>query len=551
MENYKEIGQMKKLVLISSLLFGLSAFVYGQKSYMLDTPDTESKEYIARDFVKFEPGYAFTAGVDRTMVAKIDNTMLSVPTEDAYLKPDGTTTSDPTQGVAFGKIGGTLNVNPIGSLLYQIPIEIPSGINNMQPNIQISYNSQAGNGIVGYGFNISGISSINRTRKNLFNDGKNDAIHLSETDNLEIDGIRLALISGSNLVSGAKYRTQEESYSDITFYNADGSSYFEVVTKEGVKMTYGASVDSRIEAQGTDIPFNWLLTKMMDANGNYVAYEYGEDSDNGEFWLSKIHYTGNLNANVNPANEIEFIYESNRQDSKVSYAVGSKFSMTKLLKSIKVKTNEQILKEYSLSYAFDGFYNKLASVGMSNGKNEKVSPIILNWNILNQDEPLAHKIENKSIIPFAQGDNYSEYTVLVDDFNNDGISDFVKTNTDEISGFSSIGGIITSWTLYLSRKEDTHVSYEKTMEIPMNFMGILTFYSMDVNNDGTKDLIEVRNNCSNYDCYDYEVDVHLNDGNGILEKQDFKNISDLFPEGNLRFRQLDFYDSGIQIDNAT
>ena len=90
--------------------------------------------------------------------------------KELYLMSDGTLTDDKTQGVVFGKIGSILNVSAIGSLMYQIPIEVPSGVNGMNPSIQIVYNSQAGNGIAGYGFNLSCVSSIYRARKNLFSE---------------------------------------------------------------------------------------------------------------------------------------------------------------------------------------------------------------------------------------------------------------------------------------------------------------------------------------------------------------------------------------------
>ena len=41
-----------------------------------------------------------------------------------YMMPDGTPTDDKAHGFVFGKIGGVLNVSAIGSLMYQIPIEV-------------------------------------------------------------------------------------------------------------------------------------------------------------------------------------------------------------------------------------------------------------------------------------------------------------------------------------------------------------------------------------------------------------------------------------------
>lgn len=54
-----------------------------------------------------------------------------------------------------GSIGGTVNTSTFGGAIYSIPLEIPKGVCNMQPEIGIIYNSQGGNGLLGYGWNIS------------------------------------------------------------------------------------------------------------------------------------------------------------------------------------------------------------------------------------------------------------------------------------------------------------------------------------------------------------------------------------------------------------
>ncbi|MDR1729410.1 MAG: hypothetical protein LBR52_01975 [Prevotellaceae bacterium] len=535
---------MKKYILISSLLFGLFAPIYGQKSYTLNTPDTESKEYVARDFIRFLPGYSFTAGEGKSLVARIDNTMLSIPSEDTYLKPDGTTTSDPSQGAAVGSITGTMNVSPTGAAIYQIPIEIPAGINGVQPNVQLMYNSQAGNGVAGMGFTVSGTSTITRTGSNLYNDGKMDGIRLTNEDNLILDGKRLVLVAGSNLENGAKYRTQEETYSDITYKNINGFLCFEVVTQAGITMTYGASADSYIEAQGISVPLTWALTKTVDSNGNFITYEYGENNENGEFWLSKIRYTGNASASTEPMHEIEFTYNSDRPDAQLSYVSGTKTMLTKLLETIKVKTNGQTLKEYACSYDFDGFYSKLSAIHLTNSEGEKYSPTVLNWNKLNEENPPVNAIVSHASIP--QDDCY-EYTALVDDFNNDGISDFIKTCTNMATGGSSIGGHISDWKLYLSNKTDGNISYSMSQETSLGYYGVCTLLSLDLNSDGTKDLVEIKNYTGNNPYY--KIDFLLNDGSGVLDRQYFETYfetssSSLYHDRTIQFECNDFNGDG-------
>lgn len=57
-------------------------------------------------------------------------------------------------------IKGEANVNSLGGLNYTLPIDVVQGVNDFSPNIALTYNSQSQNGVAGYGWNISGLSSI-------------------------------------------------------------------------------------------------------------------------------------------------------------------------------------------------------------------------------------------------------------------------------------------------------------------------------------------------------------------------------------------------------
>ena len=53
-------------------------------------------------------------------------------------------------------------VNPDGSFSEATPIEIPPGRNGIQPQLALTYNFNAGNGIVGVGWSLQGLPVITR-----------------------------------------------------------------------------------------------------------------------------------------------------------------------------------------------------------------------------------------------------------------------------------------------------------------------------------------------------------------------------------------------------
>ncbi|WP_449400494.1 SpvB/TcaC N-terminal domain-containing protein [Chryseobacterium wanjuense] len=82
-----------------------------------------------------------------------------------YRENNNSTATLKTVDILAPAIQANMNINEAGALTYSIPIECLKGINNFQPNISLGYNSQAGNGLVGWGWNIIGISTITQGGK--------------------------------------------------------------------------------------------------------------------------------------------------------------------------------------------------------------------------------------------------------------------------------------------------------------------------------------------------------------------------------------------------
>lgn len=77
---------------------------------------------------------------------------------------------------SVGKIDMEFNVGGLGDAEVSIPIDIPDVASELKPAISLNYSSLNGHGILGLGFQLSGLSSITRTNKNLYFDGETSNI---------------------------------------------------------------------------------------------------------------------------------------------------------------------------------------------------------------------------------------------------------------------------------------------------------------------------------------------------------------------------------------
>ena len=55
---------------------------------------------------------------------------------------------------AVGAIPGNFQVSNMGAAVYTVPVECPDGVNGMKPELSFVYNSHAGDGPMGLGWNI-------------------------------------------------------------------------------------------------------------------------------------------------------------------------------------------------------------------------------------------------------------------------------------------------------------------------------------------------------------------------------------------------------------
>ena len=265
-----------------------------------------------------------------------------------------------------GTTEGQLSVSLSGSATYNIPIMVPPGINGVVPQISLVYNSQGGNGLAGYGWNIAGISKITRIPSTKFHDGVIDGVDFDNLDRFAFDGQRLIAKSGVYGANGTVYETESFSNIKITSYGVHpsgaiyGPSYFLVEYPDGSKGYYGNSTDSRSIME-------YSITYWENPQGVRISYTYS--NTNNSLSIATINY-GTLGATT-PINKIQFNYSTANRPEEF-YMGGLKILQDKILNNIVVTGSNIGFRSYLLAYDTTSLgYQRLISVTEKSGDGTK------------------------------------------------------------------------------------------------------------------------------------------------------------------------------------
>ena len=338
------------------------------------------------------------------------------------------TTARGASGADLGITLSNLDVSATGAAVYTVPIAVPAGINGVQPNLSLSYNSQAGNGIAGYGWNITGISKITRVGSTPYHNGQLTGVNLTETDQFALDGQRLLLKEGTHGADGAVYET--ENFSNVkviakgTFGNGIfGPSYFEVLYPDGSKAYYGKNNGRRA--------YEYSISSWENAQGVSIQYTYKTSDGHHIPLVENITYGAKGEAMGNCTVHFEY---NNRSRSETFYIGGIEFNSLYKLSAISVSTNGKEYRKYDLSYNANSLgYDRLVSVQES-VEGEKRAPIGLQY--LNFSDKLSKSTAKASTGFINVGLTNSAIVPL--DYNGDGRLDFIIYPTTGSKAYKDI-----------------------------------------------------------------------------------------------------------------
>lgn len=211
--------------------------------------------------------------VNKNTPDPIDNNRLSSQNRQSIM-PSAPTGNSSEAGITEGN----LTVSLSGAANYTIPIEVLPGIKGIVPQISLSYDSQSGNNIAGYGWSVSGLSSITRIPSTKYHDGVNDPVDFNNLDRFALDGQRLLIKNGTSGTYGANgtvYETENFSTTKVTSFGVSplgatyGPQYFLVEYPDGSKAQYGNHLESRSELK-------WSIDYWENPQGIRINYSYAK-----------------------------------------------------------------------------------------------------------------------------------------------------------------------------------------------------------------------------------------------------------------------------------
>lgn len=395
----------------------------------------------------------------------------------------------------FGTTNGSLNVDATGAAVYSIPLELLPGVNGLTPDLSVNYSSNGGAGIVGYGWNIGGISTIRRGPQTFFSDGTSRGVELDANDRFYLNGQRLVNTAGSYGDAGAIYQTENDIFTRVIPKNTDsgGPGWFRTETKSGLICEYGNTTDSKQKVGSYPQTFQWYVSKISDLHGNQINFGYTQDHN--MVYPDTITYGPNL---------ITFIYKS-REDKEAWFIKGAKTEQWLLLDSVVVRYNSNVVKSCKFIYSTQGSsYNThsvLSEVVEYGTGSERLNSTVFSYQV-------PENIYFPHTRPTHEHDYIKNSKQFSGDFNGDGKSDLLCLPD------TSKGATWTGVKVFFSNGYGTFTS-SFSSSIPVELPLLRDLRTIDLNADGIDDLLYERySEESNYRSYLF---YSLCDGNSFSE----------------------------------
>ncbi|WP_437620613.1 RHS repeat-associated core domain-containing protein [Sorangium sp. So ce1151] len=275
----------------------------------------------------------------------------------------GPATSRPApevETVAAGTIPGTFSITSTGEAVYTMDLASPPSRAGMGPRIQLAYRSDGGDGVLGLGFSIAGLSAIRRCPSTLAQDGEIRGVRYDGDDKLCLDGQRLVPVGQAP--ETIEYRTFPDTFVKVIgHYPPEGGAaaealFFEAHLPTGRVVEYGRTEGSKPLARG-GVPRAWLANKARDGRGNAMTYAYclaeAEEGHAAEYAVDEIRYTSfEGTPSLEASRAVRFVYGTKDPAAiRTGYSGGMMLQRSLRLEEIQMLgPDDALVRSYGFRY---------------------------------------------------------------------------------------------------------------------------------------------------------------------------------------------------------
>ena len=383
---------------------------------------------------------------------------------------------------------------PTGALTYSIPIATAAGC-KFVPQISLVYNSQAGNGVAGFGWEIAGLSAVSIRNKNIYYDGITAAPLYPNVENAmwSLDGEPLVQNEDIASFPGFQYQTAKGRVMVKKIESDNQISSFQARFPDGRILDYGLGMSPYQKRVFCPV------TNMRDIFLNEIFISYNSSSFNCQV-VDEIKYGGTTEQTC-PA-RIVFTYESARSDALDRYRSGIIIRQHHLLKSITSYDGNEEICTYTLTHTLKDSVYLLTRIDCSRG-NSQLQPLLFDYGTTGSYEDAGIALADTTSLGAGydnSGDQYYNYVrgKFLPGKSDDGVLSYERNDfyfgipphtipTSYYCGYSPTSNI------YVSPKLDTLVSCTDTLKAGNWFQAVA---AADVDGDGADEIVKVNvGNC--------------------------------------------------------
>jgi RHS repeat-associated protein len=414
-----------------------------------------------------------------------------------------------------GTLPGQLTVDDAGAAHYAIPLWVPEGRLGMQPNLSLMYSSRGGNGPLGVGWTLTGMSEISRCSRTVRQDGFHRNARFDD-DAYCLGGSRLVLARNDTIASGRRtYVVEGDPLTKAVVDGANPSNPREprswtVWFSDGTIGRFGDAASSRLEGHRVSndderanlevdahsSTLRWHQTELRDRFDNSIRIEhsrlversrhFGVDTVAYEVVPRSIRYTNHPSLGDGDR-EIRFRWEL-RPDKAHHFFDAFFVQRTRRLEAIEVRGPDPdrgalaLLRRYDLTYRTEELTNasQIIAVTACDGFDRCLPSTRVDW-VDNGDDAYAVDIIRTGIVDVQQQAMNMPHRVVVVDADGDGLDDLLYRAADD-------GGLdVGPYRLALARGDSR---FFNPVDVPglAQWIGDHIVRPIDIERDGRTEL---------------------------------------------------------------